>query len=101
MLDFITAYEIVNELENKKHNILWVRFNHTNTYTTIYCDTYIGVGSKVYAVTPIKSYEIIVGFVYDDVVYEIGKHSRTTSRQLMQICNTYYSNYDRIYMEKR
>lgn len=35
------------------------------------------------------------------IVYEIGKYSRTTSKQVTQICKIYFSDYERVFMEKR
>ena len=101
MLNSILANEIVNALECGKNEIPWTQFRHCNAYTTICYEIYLTLNGKVYSVTPIKSYATIVGFVYNNVVYEIGKYSRTTSKQFTQICNAYFSDYDRVYMEKR
>lgn len=101
MLDFIVANDIINSLQSNRHNIEWIRFNHCNAYTTMGALVNVTIGNDEYYVLPIKSYETVVGFVYERTVYEIGKYSRTTSKQFTQICNTYFSNYVRIYMEKR
>lgn len=101
MLDYIVANDIINSLQSKRHIIEWVRFNHCNAYTTAGALVNVTIGNDEFYVLPIMSYTTVVGFWYDGTVYEIGKYSRTTSKQFTQICNAYFSNYDRIYMEKR
>lgn len=48
--------------------------------------------------TPIISYETCTAIADDTnkVFYEIGKWSRTTSRQMTQIYNEYYRDYQRV-----
>lgn len=101
MLDFIVANDIINGLQAMRPRIEWVKFNYCNAYTTAGALVKIIVGNDEYNVLPIMSYTTVVGFFYDGVVYEIGKYSRTTSKQFTQICNAYFSSYERIYMEKR
>ena len=101
MLNSILANDIVNALQAKRFDIDWVRFNYCNAYTTAGALIEITIGNEDYYVLPIMSYTTIVGFVYNNVVYEVGKYSRTTSKQFTQICNAYFSDYDRVYMEKR
>lgn len=101
MLNSILVNDIVNALQAKRFDIDWVRFNYCNAYTTEGALIEITIGNEDYYVQPIMSYTTVVGFAYNEVVYEIGKYSRTTSKQFTQICNTYFSDYDRIYMEKR
>lgn len=101
MLDFIVANDIRNQLQSERHHIEWFRFNHCNAYTTMGALVSVTIGNDEYFVLPIMSYETVVGFVYDNIVYEIGKYSQTTSKQFTQICNTYFSNCDRIFYEKR
>lgn len=101
MLDYVVANDIVNALQGMRGSIDWVQFNHCNAYTTGGAIERVIIGETEYFVQPIMSYSTIVGFVHECVVYEIGKYSRTTSKQFTQICNTYFSEYDRIYMEKR
>ena len=101
MLDYIVANDIINSLQSKSHIIEWVRFNHCNAYTTAGALVNVTIGNDEFYVLPIMSYTTVVGFWYDNVVYEIGKYSHTTSKQFTQICNTNFSGYERIYMEKR
>lgn len=101
MLDFVIANDIRNALQSKRRHIEWFRFNHCNAYTTEGALVNVTIGNNEYFVMPIMSYETVVAFVYNHIVYEIGKYSRTTSKQVTQICNTYFSDYERIFMEKR
>ena len=97
MLDIIVANDIRNALQCMRTSIEWVRFNYCNAYTTNGSFVEVIIGNDVYNVLPILSYTTVVGFFYDGIVYEIGKYSRTTSKQFTQICNTYFSDYERIY----
>lgn len=101
MLNCILANDIVNGLQIKSFDIDWVRFNYCNAYTTAGALIGITIGNEEYYVLPIMSYTTIVGFVYNNVVYEVGKYSRTTSKQFTQICNTYFPDYKRTYIERR
>ena len=101
MLDFVVANDIRNALQSENETIPWVQFRHCNAYTTGYHDICVTVNGKVYNVIPIKSYSTIVGFVHMSDVYEIGKYSRTTSKQMTRICNTYFSDCDRVFYEKK
>ena len=96
MLDFVIANDIRNALQNERRHIEWFRFNHCNAYTAMGALVNVTIGNNEYFVLPIMSYETVVGFVYERIVYEIGKYSRTTSKQMTQICNTYFSEYERI-----
>lgn len=102
MMDSIIANGIVEILESIKcNNIPWVQFRYCNAYTTGYYDICISVNGEDYNVIPIKSYSTIVGFVHMSVLYEIGKYSRTTSKQITRIYNTYFSDCKRVYMARR
>lgn len=66
------------------------RFNYTNAYIgKTYRFVPVNIGTDVYefCVCPIKSYETVVAFIdlQTDTVYECGKYSKTTSKQLSQI----------------
>ena len=101
MLDYIVANDIIKDLQSKRLDIEWVRFNHCNAYTTAGALVNATIGNDEFYVLPIMSYTTVVGFWYDGTVYEIGKYSRTTSKQFTQICNTLFFFFSRIYMEKR
>lgn len=45
-----------------------------------------------------KSYDTIVGVIVDGKFYELGKYSRTTSKQVTQFCNIY--DLERVLMDR-
>ena len=100
MLNSIVANDIRNALQCDRMNIDWVRFNYCNAYTTGGALVEVTIGNDDYYVMPILSYTTVVGFVYDGVVYEIGKYSRTTSKQFTQICNSLYYNCERVFIDR-
>lgn len=82
------AIEKKNELMGKPEawGLAWRQFNHCQAYTATYNSKW----------DIIKSYSTIVGIVDKDeqVMYELGKWSRTTSKQMTQIHNQLYRSYD-------
>lgn len=84
------AIEIMDEAKGRMH---WQRFNSCNAYlgNTVYVTDDKGV---THHLVPIKSYRTIVGFmdITDDVAYEYGKYSPTTSKQFTQICNQIFNH---------
>lgn len=76
----------INIMDEAKGRTPWTRFNQCNAYTgnMFYITDDDG---KVHKCIPIKSYRTIVGFAdtTDDIIYEYGKYSRTTSKQFSQI----------------
>ena len=72
----------------------WVQFNKCNAYVSdILRDQY----------RLVKSYHTIVGLVdcENKKFFEIGKYSRTTSKQITQIYNRMFSTFDREYIDGR
>ena len=98
LLDCITILDIRNALSCK--NIDWCQFNYCNAYTTGGALELVVIGDTEYWVQPIKSYNTIVAFAYQGQFYEIGKYSRTTSKQVTQIYNRFFSNYDRFFVDR-
>lgn len=89
MLTNDIANAIREELQYNINCIEWVRFRTTNAYLG---DFYtVNVNEKQYTVLPYRSYDTVVGFTYLLGFYEVGKYSRTTSKQLTQIYNEFYS----------
>ena len=84
------------ELFGKENDITWKRIKTRNFYisnTFRYNDHYIIL---------FKSYNTIVGFVdcTENIFYEIGKYSRTTSKQMTQIYNMLFSaDYTRVFVQ--
>jgi len=79
---------------SKKWGICWVQFHKCQAWISDEFDERYRL---------IKSYHTIVGLIdcKEHVVYEIGKYSRTTSKQFTQICNQLFRGYDRKYIEGR
>lgn len=81
------ANELAKKLKDSAEYLMvnWEQFN--------YCQAWIGDISPRYSL--IKSYFTIVGLVdhEEKVVYELGKWTRTTSKQVTQICNQVYRSY--------
>lgn len=77
-----------NELKYNS-NIEWTRFNYCQAYTSNLLQ------NRYYL---IKSYNTIVGLVdtFNNEVIELGKYSRTTSKQFTQICNQVFRGYNRV-----
>lgn len=75
-------------------SIKWTQFNHCNAYIS-QC-----LKNRFFL---IKSYSTIVGIVDDQEAdfFEIGKYSRTTSKQVTQIYNQMFRDCDRHYVEGR
>ena len=78
------ANDIRNALQSKRCNTNWTQFRS--------CQAYIGdmqvvtIGNEDYFVTPFRSYDTIVAYIDFDtkVLYEVGKYSQTTSKQVTQ-----------------
>lgn len=75
-------------------SIRWEQFRQCNAYIS-QC-----LQNRFYL---IKSYSTIVGIVDDQEAdfFEIGKYSRTTSKQMTQIYNSRFRDCDRHYVEGR
>lgn len=85
--------EIAKKLSSR-YGIGWARFHSCNAYVSEELDDrYI----------LIKSYSTIVGIADTETkeFLEIGKYSRTTSKQCTQIYNQRFRNYTRLYIDGR
>lgn len=90
MLSNEIANAIRTELQYHINLIKWSRFRSTNAYLG---DFYrVNVDGKDYIVLPYRSYDTVVAFTYLLGFYEVGKYSRTTSKQVTQIYNEFYGN---------
>lgn len=102
--------EYRKDMQDKMYKFDWTRFNYCNAYTTDETHIYFIVNNGItrIEVQPIRSYETIVALAikvtqsnnttYD--FYEIGKYSRTTSKQVTQIYNKLYATYNRYYVDR-
>lgn len=90
------AVETARELSTLVYGglIKWNRFNNCNAYVS-QC-----LKNRFFL---IKSYSTIVGIVDDQEAdfFEIGKYSRTTSKQVTQIHNQMFPDTTRKYVEDR
>ena len=82
--------KIANEIRGKA---IWSKFNYTSASISDLIDNrYI----------LIKSYNTIVAMVdtYQNKLFEFGKYSRTTSKQITQINNQMFSECERIFINE-
>ena len=94
-MNYILANDIRNSLQADRFKITWKPFRHCNAR---YSDeVVITIGDTNYKVKALMSYTTIVAFEYEGVVYEIGKYSRTTSRQVTWFAR----DKKRVYYERR
>ena len=94
MKNTINETAIIN-LSNDLHmhyNPKFTRFNHCNAYIS----EALQHNGESYRL--IKSYDTIVALIVasESVVYELGKYSRTTSKQITQIINRHCRSFNRI-----
>ena len=83
------------ELFGKENDITWKRIKKREFYIS---NTFRYDGHYIIL---FKSYNTIVGFVdcSETIFYEIGKYSRTTSKQMTQIYNMLFSaDYTRVFV---
>ena len=85
--------EVARKLSSR-YGIGWARFHSCNAYVSEELDDRYVL---------IKSYSTIVGIADTETkeVLEVGKYSRTTSKQFTQICNQRFRNYERLYIDGR
>jgi hypothetical protein len=79
---------------SRKYGLKWVQFHRCNAYISDVIDDRYRL---------IKSYATVVGIADCDTldVWEIGKYSQTTSKQVTQICNQVFTGYTRHYIDGR
>lgn len=90
MLSNEVANAIRNELQNNMHNISWNKYHYTNVYLGDV--TNVTIDDITYNVIPYRSYNTVVAFLHFWNFYEVGKYSRTTSKQVTQIYNEFYGS---------
>lgn len=78
---------IIEKANNSRKNADWKRFNSCNAWIADMGDFSL-----------IKSYDTIVGLAdhAEQIMYEFGKYSMTTSKQFTQICNQIFRDFKRI-----
>ena len=98
--------EIMRQLDERKNKLELVQFRGCSAYvgyeasTMTWTDDEIGCEHEI-RIIPIVSYDTVVGFadVDNEVVYEYGKYTATTSKQFTQICNKRFQRYDRVLVD--
>lgn len=87
-----TIERITDILERTNlNNLEWHRFNYCQAqYSAPFTDKETGSTIQIFV-----SYVTVVGVVVDGTLYELGKYSRTTSKQLSQ----WWGHYDRELLE--
>ena len=90
--------EIRNKVQQMTHNIEWTQFR--SMQADIGSPVFVNVDGNDYLVQPFQSYTTIVGLVDEatHTFYEVGKYSRTTSKQVTVFCNTY--GYNKVYVDR-
>ena len=72
-------------------------------YSNCWYRTYVvTIGNDEFIVMALRSYDTIVGFIFNEWIYEVGKYSLTTTNQFQKyflpLCPTYnYQYYDKAY----
>lgn len=92
---------IIDEIEYNDRENIYRRFRTCNFYIGETRRYYIAEELDIFII-PLKSYETIVGFVdcTNKVFYEVGKYSRTTSKQMTQVHNAYFNDCIRLYADR-
>ena len=99
-MNSILANVIINQLQARRYNLEWTQFH--SMQADVGEPIEVTIGNTDYAVIPFQSYTTVVGFVVlDDIhtFYEVGKYSRTTSKQVTRFCNE--NNLKKVFIEKR
>ncbi|MBO7695415.1 MAG: hypothetical protein J6T10_22550 [Methanobrevibacter sp.] len=103
------ANDIVNQLqteihylENEKNGVygdtkLWERSWSAKCWFKF---SKVIIGNDEYFVTALRSYDTVVGFILDDTLYEVGKYSRTTSKQITRYFMKLKKDLKRVYFDK-
>ena len=90
----INETSIIN-LTNNLNKVYHPKFNRFN-FCQAYISDAINHNGEIYRL--IKSYDTIVALIVasESVVYELGKYSRTTSKQITQIINRHCQSFNRV-----
>lgn len=94
------AREVAAMLTFMKNNIEWTQFKHCNAFISATFERVRLNNGEALTVSAIKSYNTIVAFYdYDSqTLYEVGKYSRTTSKQITQIFRCFFENRSRVFV---
>lgn len=81
IMDELLANDVRNQLQSDINEIIWFRCNSANCYSTK-TPVVVVIGNDEIPVIAFRSYETVVAFFYDGIIYEIGKYLQTTSSQI-------------------
>ena len=114
-MNTILANDIINQLQThinspawdetgklevgvKTEKLGWDKIKDNVFYRT----EVVTIGNSDYIVMALRSYNTVIGFIWNDVLYSVGKYSTSTSRHLnclKEKLSNYFS--DEQYFEKR
>lgn len=92
---------IIDELEYHNNENIYRQFRTSKFYIGDTRRYYIPEEVDIFII-PLKSYGTIVGFVdcTNKVFYEVGKYSRTISKQMTQAHKAYFYDCIRLYVDR-
>jgi len=79
IMDELLANDVRNQLQSDIYRLEWKRCNSANCYSS---PASVIIGNDIFSVIAFRSYDTVVAFFYNGIIYEIGKYSRTTSSQI-------------------
>lgn len=90
---------IMEYLKKNEDKIPFVQFKSTKSWYGDFVNIY--TDDLQARVRPVLSYRTIVGYFDcdEEVFYEYGKYTSTTSKQVTQIYNTLWSRFDRVFVD--
>lgn len=79
IMDELLANDVRNQLQSDINRLEWKRCNSAQCYSTF---TTVTIGNDEFSMYAFRSYDTVVAFFYNGIIYEIGKYSQTTSSQI-------------------
>lgn len=81
IMDELLANDVRNQLQSDINEIIWFQCKSANCYSTV-TPVVVVIGNDEFSVIAFRSYDTVVAFFYNGIIYEIGKYSQTTSSQI-------------------
>lgn len=95
--------EVMEILDRKINRVGLRQFRSCQAWVSLDIPVEVGIVDDYVStiVNAIVSYDTVVGFadVCNGIIYEYGKYTPTTSKQFTQICNSWYHNYKRVFVD--
>lgn len=105
--DQLLATDIVNQLQTnihyhdkevKPHVYGDLEGWERNWYAKCWARCFtVTIANDSFIVMALRSYDTIVGFIFNDIIYEVGKYSSTTSKQFRRYFMSEFKNYYKKY----